>query len=138
MLKRLGISFCFLLAFALLQAHNFVEHHHGDVLPDHHHHAGQDHHDHEHHDSNQQDNSTENNQTHSSDFGKILIKPNSEEKILLAPVSTLSNTIFAYDELVDSYYHSPPRPPDKNCFVHIIFYSHSLPFRAPPASSCLS
>ena len=59
MFRRLAISLVLLLAFALLQAHNFIPHHHHKIpkATAHHHHddAGNSHH----HDDEQSDDTTD-------------------------------------------------------------------------------
>jgi hypothetical protein len=141
MFKRLAISFC-LLAFAMLQAHNVIPHHHKEdhtVKLNHHDDQTNDHH---HHDGN--DNKTENHQspftdlTHNADFGKVVAKPQFQAQDLDHPIFSERTLLQLYDKL--SFFESPPRPhpPDNDSSLHHIFLSHSLPLRAPPASTFLS
>jgi hypothetical protein len=136
MIKKLGISLCLLLAFAMLQAHNFIPHHHHDEekIETHHH-------DHEHDDED--DDKTDHNSpftdlTHNSDFGKVVAKPHFDKEIIEKPDFSESILSRLYDKLAS--FASPPRPhpPDDDTSLHLIFLSHSLPLRAPPASSCLT
>lgn len=132
MLKRFGISFCVLLAFASLQAHNFIAHHHDDVEVNEDHHL----HDHDHHDDNKANhhNSPFNDISHTADFGKVIPKPDVEQIIFEAPIFFSYILTPLYNKLACFKNSLRPHPPDKDSSLHIIFLSHSLPLRAPPAS----
>jgi hypothetical protein len=140
MFRRLVISLSLLLAFALLQAHNFIPHHHHEEKPvktAHHHHHGRDDDDHDH------DNKTGNHLPitdldHSIDFGKVVAKPQFDKGVIEKPVFAGTIIIWLCDKLTS--FESPPRPhpPDKGSRLHDIFLSHSVPLRAPPVSSYLS
>jgi hypothetical protein len=142
MFKRLAISFC-LLAFAMLQAHNVIPHHHKEdhTAKLHHHHDDQTN-DHDHHDGD--GNKTVNHQfpftdlTHNADFGKVVAKPQFQAQVLDHPFFSEGTLLQLYNKL--PFFKSPPQPhpPDNDSSLHHIFLSHSLPLRAPPASSCLS
>jgi hypothetical protein len=144
MLRRLAISFVLLLAFALLQAHNFIPHHHHEIpkaTADHHH--GEDGSAHHHHDDEQTDNTTDHDVpftdlTHNADFGKVVSKPQVVQEIVQKPVLELNKILWLHDKLV--VLDGPPKhqPPDNDSSLHTIFLSHSLPLRAPPISSLLS
>ena len=131
MLKRLSISICLLLAFALLQAHNFIPHHHKaeDHITAHGH--GHDHDDD--HEGNDHD-SPLNDLNHSAEFGKIVVKQQDVVLAIEKPVITksildiLNTPLKLFDQIVRHI------PPDKDSPLHVIFLSHSLPLRAPPAS----
>lgn len=139
MLKRLGISFCILLAFAMLQAHNFIAHHHEEVeISHHHHHSNGDAHEHEKKNHTDDSNSPFNDATHTADFGKIIAKPDAGHISFESPLLIAYLLTPLYNKL--ACFNNPPRPhpPDNDATLHLIFLSHSLPLRAPPASSCLS
>lgn len=139
MLNRIGISFCILLAFAALLAHNLIAHHHEDVPVHHHHHGDKDaHHHHENEDRGHQDNAPFNNATHPVDFGKIIAKPDGTQISIESPLFISYILTPVYNKLAGLNNLRRPHPPDKESSLHIIFLSHSLPLRAPPASSRLS
>lgn len=139
MFKRIGISFCILLAFAVLQAHNLIAHHHEEVQVDHHHHGDNDgHHHHENEDREHQDNAPFNNATHPVDLGKIISKPDGTHISVASPSFIADVLTTVYNRLAGVNNPPRPHPPDKESSLHIIFLSHSLPLRAPPPSSCLS
>jgi hypothetical protein len=147
MLKRFGISFCIILAFGLLQAHNFVAHHHHvlasadheytDANTHHHHHDANDH-------TPDQDGESRDNDspfsdaTHTADFGKILVKPDASQPDIDSPllIACLIQAFHLQPAFVSC--HLKVHPPDKGTSLHIIFLSHSLPSRAPPISSYVS
>ena len=149
MLKRFGISFCIILAFGLLQAHNFVAHHHNvQTSADHEHKHANTHHHHHHHDSSNQaphqDGEPQDNDspfsdaTHTADFGKILIKPDASQLGIDSPllIACLIQAFYLQPTFVDC--HLKAHPPDKCTSLHIVFLSHSLPSRAPPMASGLA
>jgi hypothetical protein len=128
MLKRLSISFCILLAFAMLQAHNFIPHHHDEEAIEANHH-------HDHDDDKTDHDSPFSDLTHNADFGKAAAKPDFDKEIKnLVLVEGLF--ILLYNKL-ESFKTLPrPHPPDDGSSLHLIFLSHSLPLRAPPAFAC--
>jgi len=138
MYKRLAISFCLLLAFALLQAHNFIPHHHHENEPIevNHHHDHDDDHDEDHDDNDH--NLPFTDLTHNADFGKVIAKPQAIKDIVEKPLFTGGFIIILYNKLAS--FEIPPEyhPPDNDSPLHLIFLSHSLPLRAPPIHSFLS
>ena len=132
MLKRLGISFCLLLAFAMLQSHNFIPHHHESEPMEAAHH-----HDHD-SDDDKDHNSPFTDLTHNADFGKVIAKPHFIKQIIEKPVFAEGLFFQLYTKLASSEISPRPHPPDGESPLHLIFLSHSVPLRAPPASSCLS
>ena len=144
MLKRLGISFWFVLAYALMQAHNLVPHHHNEEPVEQHHHQHQADNQvpHSHDDENEHETDHDSfpfsDANHNTDFGKIITKPG-----FLKDINWKSNIadvmlVSLYNKLT-SFESAPiPHPPDDYARLHIIFLSHSLLLRAPPASSSLS
>jgi zinc transporter ZupT len=132
MFKRLAISFCLLVAFAMLQAHNFIPHHH-EIEPV----EANHHHDHDENDDNDHD-SPFTDLTHNADFGKVIAKPQTIKEIVEKPVFAGGFFIVLYNRLTS--FESPPEyhPPDDDSALHLIFLSHSLPLRAPPTQSFLS
>ena len=143
MFKRLAISFALILAFALLQAHSFIPHHHHEIpkATTHHHHdeEGSTHH----HDDEPGDNTTDHDSpftdlNHNAEFGKVVSKPQVVQEIAQKPVLELNKIIWLHDKLI--VLDGPPKhhPPDNDSSLHTIFLSHSLPLRAPPISSLLS
>ena len=129
MLKRLTIAFCLLLAFAMLQAHNFIPHHHDEEAIEANHH-------HDHDDDKTDHDSPFTDLTHNADFGKVITKPHFDKEIIEKPVFTEGILLRLYNKLAS--FASPPRPhpPDDDSPLHLIFLSHSLPLRAPPAFAC--
>jgi hypothetical protein len=138
MFKRLGISLCLLLAFVLLQAHNFIPHHHHDEArqPAHSHH-----HDHEHnHPDKGSDDDTDAHlpfadMDHSADFGKVVAKPQFENSAISKPVFANCQIIWLTEQFATLPDTPRPHPPDFHSSLHTIFLSHSIPLRAPPFSS---
>jgi hypothetical protein len=131
MFKRLAISFWVLCAFALLQAHNFIPHHHTEMVIGHSHS-----HDRHHHDQDEEDNDESEPFTHlqhSSDFEKVITKPFVIKDVIAKPIA--SETFFSrlYNTLASLENPPKPHPPDDDSPLHVIFLSHSLPLRAPPA-----
>lgn len=133
MLKRLSISFCLLLAFAMLQAHNFIPHHHDEEAIEANHH-----HDHDDDDDKTDHDSPFTDLTHNADFGKIITKPHFDKEIIEKPVFSEGILLRLYNKLASFAIPPRPHPPDDNSSLHLIFLSHSLPLRAPPASTFLS
>jgi hypothetical protein len=137
MFKRLAISFWVICAFAMLQAHNLIPHHHTEVVMEHSHS-----HDDHHHDHDQNDEDSDHSEpfiafTHSADLGKILTKPRNIKEVSVKPFTSetiLSRLFYTLASVKD---RPRPHPPDDGSPLHLIFVSHSLPLRAPPASSCL-
>jgi hypothetical protein len=133
MFKRLAISFFLLLAFVLLQAHNFMPHHHESELIEvnHHHHPYES-------DEDQDCDLPFADLTHNADFGKIVVKPQGIKDIVEKPVFTVGLFIMAYNKLASL--ENPPEyhPPGDSSPLHLIFLSHSVPLRAPPAHTILS
>jgi hypothetical protein len=137
MLRRLSISFWLLLAFAILQAHNFIPHHHESehVKTGQHHddHAENDRH-HEDHEDEADHDSPISDLTHNSEFGKTIVKPQDLKDIIEKPVLLIAgHIILLYNEQAAPDNPALYHPPDGDSPLHIIFLSHSLPFRAPPA-----
>jgi hypothetical protein len=134
MLRRLSIAFCLLLAFAMLQAHNFIPHHHDqEHIQLQHHHDDNDHHDNDHHD-NDADNDLLGDFNHNADFGKSIVKPYDFKIIIEKPLLlAIHQFILHIDKLALPQNPALYHPPDNDTQLHIIFLSHSVPFRAPPA-----
>jgi hypothetical protein len=133
MFKRLAISFCLLLAFMLLQAHNLVPHHHESQFVEkvhHHHHDGK--HDHE-HDEDNDHHFPFTDQTHTVDFGKSVVKPFDLKYNFEKPAPAIGSILFN-SFCSSAVFDRRPRyqPPDGAAALHLIFLSHSLPLRAPP------
>jgi hypothetical protein len=130
MLRRLTISFFLLLAFALLQAHNFIPHHHHEEE------VQASHHDDHDEDSKEEHDSPFTDLTHNADFGKVIAKSKLYKEIIEKPIFSegILFRLFAQLDVFES--PSPPRPPDDTSPLHQLFLSHSLPLRAPPASVC--
>jgi hypothetical protein len=127
MLKRYIIFLFLSTAYTALQAHNFIPHHHENefIETDHHH----DHEDHGDHDNN----TPFTDLTHNADFGKVIAKPQ-----VIKGVD--EKTIFFTDCFIDIFYKpglikqlSEYHPPGNDSPLHLIFLSHSLSLRAPPA-----
>jgi hypothetical protein len=143
MLRRFVISSCLLLAFVIMQAHNFVPHVHEEKqLAKHAHHHDHDDHD-DHHDDKDEGDKTAHHQSHSTDlthsaeFGKVMQKPHFEIQVIQTDIF-IGTFLRLYDKMGSLKNPPRPHPPDKEPSLHIIFLSHSTPLRAPPASSCLS
>jgi hypothetical protein len=139
MLKRSIIAFFVLLAFAMLQAHNFMPHqHHDDAHAKHpHQHEQGKHHDHDTDDEEKgktgDHDSPFHAAGHNSDFGKIIIKPqqNGKTTIYWAYMIVDLSGIFAYLFAPDI---SPPNlPPAQNEFFLSLASFSSLSLRGPPA-----
>jgi hypothetical protein len=125
-LKRYIIFLFLSAAYTVLQAHNFIPHHHESEFIE----TGN-HHDHEDHDDHD-NNPPFTDLTHNADFGKVIAKPEvikgvNEETILF---TSCFIEIFYKPGLLKqpSEYH----PPGDDSSLHLIFLSHSLPLRAPP------
>lgn len=129
MLKRLSISFCLLLAFAMLQAHNFIPHHHDEEAIEANHH-------HDHDDDKTDHDSPFTDLTHNADFGKVITKPHFDKEIIENPVFSEGILLRLYNKLASFASPTRPHPPDDDSPLHLIFLSHSLPLRAPPAFVC--
>jgi hypothetical protein len=139
MLKRPIIAFFVLLAFAMLQAHNFMPHqHHDDAYAKHSHQHDQGKH-HDHDTDDEEKGKTEDHDSpfhaagHNSDFGKIIIKPqeNAGPAIHWADVAADFSGIFDY--LFAPDIPPPNLPPAQNeSFRSLAFFS-SLSLRGPPA-----
>jgi hypothetical protein len=138
MLKRPVIAFFVLLAFALLQAHNYMPHQHRDDA-----HAKHSHHDqgknHDHDTDDEENGESEDHNApfhaagHNSDFGKIIIKPqeNAGPAIQWADVAADFSGIFDY--LFAPDIPPPNLPPAQNqSFLSLTSFS-SLSLRGPPA-----
>ena len=115
----------------MLQAHNFIPHHHDEEAIEANHH-------HDHDDGNDE---TDHNfpfsdLNHNAEFGKIIAKPHFDNEIIETPAFSESILFRLYDKF--AAFESPPRPhpPDNESPLHLIFLSHSLPLRAPPALTC--
>jgi hypothetical protein len=137
MLKRAIISLMVLTAFALVQVHNFMPHHHARTEPTHHHHDenGTGHHHHNHHDEKEDDHhSPYDPSDHDAEFGKVLIKPNSPKETLLKVQvwefihTSLFEAHIACESppLTDPPFIKPPLLPS---------YAYGVPLRAPPFSA---
>jgi hypothetical protein len=127
-----------LLALALLQAHNFIPHHHdaADAVEAHQadEHDADDHHD---EDNDHDSHFPLTDLTHNADFGKVVLKPNFSTDVIEKPV--FSSLLFALLFNISATEPIPrAHPPDNGLSLHVIFHSHSLPFRAPPADAALS
>lgn len=139
MFKRPVIAFFVLLAFAMLQAHNFMPHqHHDDHLAKHSHsHDQGKHHDHEEDDEEKGD--TEDHESpfhaagHNADFGKIVIKPqeNGGLNFQTADIPVDLTGVFAY--LFAPDIPPPNLPPAQNESFLNFTNSPSLSLRGPPA-----
>ena len=142
--KKSAISILFLTAYFLLAIHSFIPHHHPEesvITESGHHHDNSHEHDHD-HDTPASNSNTEEDHTrtspnfpHNAEFGKVLVKLDLEKDILEKPVYNPSFLIVLYNKL--GRFQNPPRPhpPNGGCPLHLIVISHSLPLRAPPASS---
>ncbi|MEJ7738326.1 MAG: hypothetical protein WKF97_12935 [Chitinophagaceae bacterium] len=134
MIKKRFITLLFFTAYFLLAAHSFIPHQHDDdtIEPNHHHHG------------HMSDDGTDHNKspltdlTHNADFGKVIAKPYFVKDIVEKPAFAESIFILLYNKLASFRIPPRPQPPDDDSALHLIFLSHSLPLRAPPASSCLS
>src|SRR5688572_26085900 len=100
MFRRLVISLSLLLAFALLQAHNFIPHHHHEekAVKTAHHHHGHD------HDEDDHDDKTGNHLPltdldHSIDFGKVVAKPQFDKSFIEKPAFAGTMIIWLCDKL---------------------------------------
>lgn len=134
--RRLFISFCLLLAFAMLQAHNFIPHQHIEIKIAKHHH---DHDKHHHHDDEKKDKNVPQppvtHLTHNADFGKVIAKPHLDKQVIKKPGFCESMQLQLYDKLASFTNPKRPHPPDYNSSPHLIFLSYSIPLRAPPIFS---
>ena len=134
--RRPLISLSLLLAFALLQAHNFIPHHHHEknkVATAHHHD-----HDHDEDDHDDKTGTPVADLDHSIDFGKVVAKPQFDKSFVEKPVFAGTIIIWLCDHLTSFERPPRPHPPDNSSRLHDIFLSHSVPLRAPPVSSCIS
>jgi hypothetical protein len=123
MVKRLSIFFVF-VAFAMLQVHNFITHHHHDEKIEI-----------SHHDNSKTDHDSPfNDLTHNSEFGKMLAKPVFDKKVIDKPNLSGGLLFQLYDRL--ECIKKPPRlyPPGLDPSLHFIFLSPAIPLRAPPAA----
>ena len=137
--KKGPISLLFLAAYFLLAAHSFIPHHHHDestVMNHHHHHA--DNGDSEKNDKADHHSVPFTDLTHNADFGKVIVKLHFEKQFLEKPIFEGGRLLCLYNKLASFESPPQPHPPDDDSPLHLIFLSHSLPLRAPPASSCLS
>ena len=123
----------------MLQAHNFIPHQHKEKPVKHSHHHNQDkHHEHDENDGQDDHQTPFSDLTHNADFGTVIAKPDFEKQIIEKPDCCEGILLQLYDKLASFISTHRPHPPDANSSLHLIFLSHSLPLRAPPASSCLS
>jgi hypothetical protein len=127
MLKRYIIFLFLSTAYTVLQAHNFIPHHHESEFIETRHH-------HDHGDQDDHDNNTPfTDLTHNADFGKVIAKPQVmkgvDEKIIF--LTSCFIEIFYKPGLLKQ--PSEYRPPGDDFSLHLIFLSHCLPLRAPPA-----
>lgn len=140
--KHLLISLCLLLAFSILQVHNFIPHQHRNSQAiQHSHHHGMDHHNHDADKNNEKDDDHQSpitELTHNADFGKVITKKHFEKKIIEKSAFPTSELLQQNHSLLSFTSTKQPHPPDNNISLHLIFLSHCLPLRAPPAFSCLS
>lgn len=139
MLKRPVIAFFVLLAFAMLQAHNFMPHQHhddGHAKHSHQHDQGK-HHDHDRDDD--ENGKTDDHDApfqaagHNADFGKIIIKPqeNTGTFIQWAAMAVDLSGIFAC--LFAPDIPPPNLPPAQNESILSLISCSSLSLRGPPA-----
>jgi len=124
-MARKCILFSFLMiAFAVMQAHNFIPHHHAieTVESNHHHDQNEEHHQ-----------LPFSDLTHDADFGKVIVKPQVikgvDVKIITFSYCFIYECLNGETFIQSKQYH----PPDDNFPLHLIFLSHSVPLRAPPA-----
>ena len=115
----------------MLQAHNFIPHHHESEAVE-----ANAHHDHDDQDDDHDLPFTD--LTHNADFGKTIVKPQDQNDIADKPVFAVCFLVAQYNKLTS--FESPPEyhPPDDDSHLHLIFLSHSVPLRAPPVFSPLS
>jgi hypothetical protein len=124
MIKKCIIFLFLATAYFIFQAHNFIAHHHDIEVSSTHHHD---------HEDNDHEDSPFNDLTHTAEFGKIVVKPHTmklaDEETIAASKSfvNLFNKLIVFNTSIE--YH----PPDDDFPLHLIFLSHSLPLRAPPA-----
>ncbi|HEX6846771.1 MAG TPA: hypothetical protein VF144_07325 [Chitinophagaceae bacterium] len=111
-------------ALVVMQAHNFIPHQHNSGIDVGHHH--------DHGDEEDDHDSPFTDLTHHADFGKIIVKP----QTITGPGQPVFNTErFAdlFNELISFENLTEYHPPDSDTPLHLIFFTHSLPERAPPA-----
>ncbi len=139
MLKRPVIASFVLLAFAMLQAHNFMPHqHHDDAHAKHSHHHDQGKH-HDHDTDDEENRETEDHDApfhaagHNSDFGKIIIKPQENTGTPIQSADMAVDLSGIVDYLFASDIPPPNLPPAQNeTFLSLASFS-SLSLRGPPA-----
>jgi hypothetical protein len=140
MVKRFGISLCVLLAFVMLQVHNFMPHQHHDEAVSYQHKPH--HHDSHHHDHDDQDKQDHddvdhefpfNHVNHSADFGMIGTGLKDGKDVLMhwlvVPVDFVKQIVILCPP------ESPPLSyisPYKTLFAPPSFF-RATPRRAPPA-----
>ena len=122
MFKRCVIFLFLITAYATFQAHNFVPHHHDLEIAADHHHEDNDHHD-----------SPFTDLTHNAEFGKLIVKPPVIKGGDQKPVFNTECFIDLFNKLTLISKASEYHPPDNDSSLHLIFLSHSIPLRAPPA-----
>lgn len=120
MLKKYFIFIFLAAAYSALMAHNFTPHHHDEDMK-----TLQQHDDHK--------DRTDYTAEHYADFGKILSKH--EQQPVLELKSTEVANILSDLRSTECIFWKPPihSPPENDTRLHHIFYSHSVPFRAPPS-----
>ena len=124
MIKRCVIFIFLIAAYATFQAHNFIPHHHDiEIAVDHH----DDHEDNDHHDSPFTD------LTHNAEFGKLIVKPPTIKGVDQKPVFNAECFIDLFSKVTLIKKPSEYRPPGDDSPLHLIFLSHNVPLRAPPA-----
>jgi hypothetical protein len=123
-LKRCVIFIFLITAYATFQAHNFIPHHHDIEF-------AADHHD-DHEDSDDRD-SPFSDQTHNAEFGRTVVNTPTIKGIDQKPVFNAGCFIDLFNKLTLIKKPSEYHPPDDDSPLHLIFLSHSVPLRAPPA-----
>lgn len=128
MLKRLAIL-CLLLSFALLQMHNFTPHLHSHGVKAIH----NDYVDHQHEHAAHQHDQPADQFAHSEDFGKVVFTPKDGKK---HEAKSVHFDLLFLPEFFTLYNREKPPdlpPPVHGSSLHLIFKTHSVPLRAPPA-----
>jgi hypothetical protein len=139
MLKRPVIAFFVLLAFAMLQGHNFMPHQHHDDAHAKHSHQHEQGKPHDHDTDDEENGETEDHNApfhaagHNADFGKIIIKPQENAGNTIQWADMAVDFFGIFDYLFAPDIPPPNLPPARNEYFLSFTHSSSLSLRGPPA-----
>jgi hypothetical protein len=123
MFKRAAILCC-VIAFAALQVHNVVPHHH-TAFQYHVHHHDRD-------SPDGDEDSPLSGQTHDAEFGKSIVKPERFENVIENPAFLSGQFILLFDKLAAFEGPGPKVNPDHPSSLYTTILSRAIPLRAPP------